>query len=270
MIKIRKDNPWVIFVVVLGLLIFLHGIGALRPVENFLLSLTKPFSSRLYSWGTSFRRSYAEKQETVDRQARIDALQSEVARLTVENSRCREIDSENRKLREQLHFSSSQAGRLVLANIIAQETAAESGEAGQNLLIDKGEKDGLRTGFGVMSETGLIVGRVIGLGDTTARICLTTSPGCQLAASVENESRTQGITDGDLGLTIKMSYIPQSEKVGVNDIIVTSGLGGNIPRGLVIGRVTQVMNETNEVWQSATIEPLVNLNDLTIVSVLIP
>ncbi len=270
MIKIKRDNPWIIFAVVFGLLIFLHSLGALRPLENGLLALAKPFSGRLYSWGTSFRRSYTQKQETNDRQARIEALQSEVARLTVENSRCQEVESENRKLRDQLHFSDSQSSRLVLANIIAQEAGVESGEAGKNLVIDKGIKDGLQSGLGVMSETGFIVGKVIEAGETTARICLTTSPGCKLAAAVENKTKTQGITDGDLGLTIRLDYIPQSETVAVNNIIITSGLGGSIPRGLVIGRVTQVRSESNEVWQTATIEPLINLDDLTIVSVLVP
>lgn len=270
MIKIKKNNPFVVFIVVLGLLIFLHSLGALRPLENLLLSLAKPLSSRLYSRGAAFNSSYSEKQQAADLQARVDYLTKEVTRLTVDNSRCQETGEENRKLRDQLKFLNNQSCRTVLANIIAQETIAETSDSGRNFVIDKGTKDGLQAGLGVTSETGVIVGKVVEAGETTAQICLTTSPGCKLAAAVENETKTQGITDGDLGLTIKMNYIPQSEKISPGNIIITSGLGGNIPRGLVIGRVTQVANESNEVWQAATIEPIVNLNNLTVVSVVIP
>jgi rod shape-determining protein MreC len=67
-----------------------------------------------------------------------------------------------------------------------------------------------------------------------------------------------------------MNYIPQLEKVTVGDTVVTSGLSEDIPRGLVIGRVTNVKSISNEVWQTATIEPLLNFKNLTVVSVVIP
>ena len=270
MIKIKKNNPLLGFIVVFGLLIFLHGLGALRPVENLLLTMVKPLSGRFYAWGTAFNHSYSGKQQVSDLQARVDYLSAEVARLTVDNSHCQEIEVENKKLRDQLNFVSNQKCQTVLANIIAQDTIAEAGDFGQNLVIAKGTKNGIHPGYGVTNESGIVVGKVLEAGETTARICLTTSPGCKLAAAVENENKTQGITDGDLGLTIKMNYIPQSEKIAAGNTVITSGLGGGIPRGLVIGRVTQVTSESNEVWQAATIEPIINLNNLTIVSVVIP
>ena len=67
-----------------------------------------------------------------------------------------------------------------------------------------------------------------------------------------------------------MNYIPQTEKINAGATVVTSGLGANIPRGLVIGRVKEVRSESNAVWTDATIEPLVDFNNLTIVSIIIP
>ena len=66
------------------------------------------------------------------------------------------------------------------------------------------------------------------------------------------------------------AVIPQSEKVSLDDIVITSGLGENIPRGLVVGKVILVNSESNEIWQSATIEPLANFDNLTLVSVILP
>jgi rod shape-determining protein MreC len=72
-----------------------------------------------------------------------------------------------------------------------------------------------------------------------------------------------------MGLTVVMEFIPQTEDIRTGDVVVTSGLERNIPPGLVIGKVTEVNNKSNEVWQSVNIEPLVDLDELTIVAVVI-
>lgn len=265
--KIKKNNPLVIFLVVGGLLIFLHGVGALRPLENIASSLTEPLTERLYRRGALFNHSYTEAQKKEDLNLRIEEQAREITRLTVADSRCREIEDENQKLRATLNFLGTNDFKAVTASVIAKENG---GEDSRGLIINRGFKDGLNVGLGVVSEEGVIVGQVVEIKDTTAKICLTINSNCQLAAALQNQTKTQGLTDGDLGLTIKMNYIPQLEKVAVGDTVITSGLGGSIPRGLVIGKVTQVHSASNEVWQEATIEPLVNLNNLTVVSVIIP
>ena len=267
MIRLKKNNPLLILLVVVGLLLFLHGIGVIRPLENLALYLIKPATSRLYSWGLSFRRSYEGETDQFKLNAQVDALSREVARLTVLNSKCAEISADNEKLRKAWQFFGDRENRPIAAAVLAKESSSDDS---QGLLIDKGVKDGLRSGLAVINESGVVVGKIVETKDVTARVCLTTSPNCQLAAAIQNQNKTQGITDGDLGLTIKMNYIPQLEKVVAGDIVISSGLGSDIPRGLVIGRVSQVRNESNEVWQEATIEPLVNFNDLTVVYVIIP
>lgn len=267
MMRIKKNNPVVIALAVVALLFFLHWTGLTRSGERTLLAAIQPIASRLYSWSSSISSSYASRREVFDFQAEIERLRREVAGLTVENSRFREIVEENEKLRKVLSFQDNQNFSAIVASIIAKE---EAGEDRRDLVINRGRQDGLRPGLGVVSDEGGVVGKVVEVKDRTAKICLVTSPGCRLAATVQNQLKTQGLTDGDLGLTIKMSYIPQLEKIAQDDLVITSGLDGDIPRGFVIGRVTQVMNESNEVWQEATIEPLINFNNLTIVSVIVP
>jgi len=270
MIRIKKNNPLLIFTVVLGLLVFLHSLGIIRPLENALLFLVKPVSSRLYTWGAGINSSYAENREKAELLSEINHLQQETNTLVIQDSHWREVEAENQKLRNQLNFISGNKFKVVLANIIAKEESFSVTEDNRDLIIDKGEKDGLHPDYGVLSPDGAIIGKIIEVSDVSSRICLITSPGCQLAASLQNEDKTKGITNGNLGLTINMNYIPQLEKIALGDTVITSGLGGNIPRGLVIGKVSEIKSESNEVWQAATIEPLVNLNDLTVVSIVIP
>jgi rod shape-determining protein MreC len=265
--KIKKNNPIFIFLVVVGLLLFLHGLGIIRPLENFLLFSAKPLAGRLFNWSSGVSQSYAERHSQEDLGAKVSALESEVARLTVLSSKCQETKEENAKLRSTLNFLSESGFQAVEASVIATESVAADS---RDLVIDRGARDNLSPGVVVVNEDGVVIGQVKEVKDNISSICLTTNTGCRLAASVQNQDRTQGITDGDLGLTIRMDFIPQLEKISEGDTVISSGLGGKIPRGLVIGKVTQVRNESNEVWQSATIEPLVDLDNLTVVSVIIP
>jgi rod shape-determining protein MreC len=86
----------------------------------------------------------------------------------------------------------------------------------------------------------------------------------------EAKERTTGVTEGDMGLTIKMQFVPQGENVKEGDIVISSGLEENIPHGLVIGKVIRVEKDSNEVWQSLVIESIVDLDELKIVSVIKP
>lgn len=271
MIKLRKKNPFFIFIVVLGLLIFLQLIGVLRPIERMLSFILQPISSGLYERGAKIGSSWEEKRSQEELIAEINNLQKELVSFAVSEADCSETLEENKKLRTQLNFNVNRGYNLILANIVAKEGGLlTTNGVSHEIVIDKGRKDGLYVDLGVLSEEGVIIGKIVDVKEDTSLVCLTTSPGCQLAASLQNEVRTQGITDGRLGLTIEMNYIPQLEKVNLGDTVITSGLSDNIPQGLVIGRVAGIKNESNEVWQSASIEPLLNFNNLTLVSVIIP
>ena len=267
--KIKKNNPILIFLVVFGLLVFLHATGILRPLEILFLNGVKPVSGQFYKWGNNFSRTYQDRESQASLSARVEALTNQVAVLTVANSEQKELFEENSKLRKQLKFINDNNFKAIAAAVIARESIAEDTEEGQDLIINRGTKDGIALGQGAVSEEGVIIGKINEVKETSAKICLTTSPECKLAAAIQNQTRTQGITDGDLGLTIKMNYIPQSEKINNGDTVITSGLGGNISRGLVIGKVSQINNHSNEIWQDVNIEPLFNLSTLTIVTVLI-
>lgn len=265
----QKKRTW-LWALIVVVLIFLHFLKVLAPIENLVINSVKPLTSFLYGSGLSIRQSYEEKKQQEDVLFKIDSLEREVAKLTVENAQFKELEQDNIKLRAQLNFLSANKYQNVLANVVSQNLVFDIKEGDQDIVIDKGLKEGIKEGVGVVDENGVIIGKISEVRDHISKICLTTNRNCKLAATIQNQNRTMGITEGDLGLTIKMNYIPQSEKINLGDTVITSGLGGNISRGLVIGRVSQINNRSNEIWQDVNIEPLFNLNNLTIVTVLIP
>jgi len=65
-----------------------------------------------------------------------------------------------------------------------------------------------------------------------------------------------------------MEYIPQEEAINVGDIVLTSGLGGVMPKGLVIGQVTEVQQMGYALFQSAIVRPAVDFSRLELVLVI--
>ena len=65
-----------------------------------------------------------------------------------------------------------------------------------------------------------------------------------------------------------MEYIPQEEQIDVGDIVLTSGLGGVLPKGLVIGQVTEVLQMDYALFQSATVRPAIDFSRLELVLVI--
>lgn len=267
---LNKKNPVFIFLVVLITLILFYSFSWLKPFEKVFNNYVNPAGRYLYNLGSFFNHGQLDQDSPEYLKLKLEEIQKELARLTVENSKQQELIEENKKLRAQLNFSSQKEFKVVAAEVVARESLFEGASERQDLVINRGISDGLSLGQGVVSEEGVIVGKIIEIKEASSKICLTTSDGCKLAATIQNQSRAQGTTDGDLGLTIKMEYIPQLEKISIGDTVITSGLGEKIPRGLVIGKIISIRNESNEVWQDATIEPLVNLNNLTVVGVIIP
>jgi rod shape-determining protein MreC len=82
-------------------------------------------------------------------------------------------------------------------------------------------------------------------------------------------SRANGLVKGQPDGSLLMEYIPLEEKVVAGDIVLTSGLGGDLPRSLVIGQVTDVTKRDIDLFQSAALRPAADLNRLEVVLVIL-
>jgi rod shape-determining protein MreC len=253
-------------IVVIILLIFLHWIKVLSPVEKLIGKITRPLFQKIYNTTAAWR----ENSQDVNWEEKAKGLETQVNDLTVANANLKNLENENQKLREYLDFFSTTKTNHLLANVIAQENFLDANKYGQNVIIDKGTKNNLEPGLVVVNGQGIVVGKILEVQDTSAKICLLTNESCKLAVTVLNQNRTIGVTEGNLGLTVKLNFVGQTEKINLGDIITTSGLEKNIPTGLVVGRISQINNNQNDVWQNINVEPLVNFDNLGIVSIVMP
>jgi len=270
-------KKYIYLAAVILLLLFLHYSKLLNPVESLLARGLEPIAKVFYSAGFSLSQTYFDQTTEVDLAADLRTARETINRLTAENVELKFLKEENATLRKQLNFLAKSGERYLMANIISRGELNDDTDHSQSIIIDKGSRDGLFAGLAVVSFTGpddssqgVIIGKIFNVKDNLAEIYLVTNKNCKLAAAILGEDKTSGIVAGELGLTIKMEFIPQTENIKAGDLVATSGLEQNIPRGLVIGRVTKVIKENNEVRQSAIIEPQINLDSLSVISILLP
>jgi len=241
----------------------LHPTGYLRPVEDAVFTVLAPLqysfqwiSARFADWAQTLR-------DLRTLQARVQDLEETVDRLMIENVRLREADIERTNLREQLQFK--------LANPTYESLGAEViGHDPSNLLhhliIDRGTNDGLAVGMPVVTARGL-VGRITSVYPQSARVMLLTDPASSVNALIQS-SRATGVVQGQGRRGLTMRFVEQSEQVEVGDIVLTSGLGGNFPKRLVIGQVTAVERNDVEMFLEVQVQSAVHFDRIEMVQVI--
>jgi rod shape-determining protein MreC len=169
-------------------------------------------------------------------------------------------------LREQTIIA-TQFQQLLAYQKIAPMTTLPARIIGRNvsnwyraIIINKGAREGIRPEMGVITEAG-VVGRVVRANPTTAIVLLLSDPNVAITGMVQH-SRDEGIIQGTPQGTIHMKYLPPLSPVKSGDPVVTSGLTGDFPRGLQIGRIQQVTKADTDLFQLGEIDPIVDFSKL--------
>lgn len=189
-----------------------------------------------------------------------------MGRLTIENVRLKDVEVENARLRRLLRFRQANPGLDVRGDRSSDASSAVTPRALRYLQIDLGSDHGIAPGMPVVSDVGL-VGRITDVNATSARVLLITDPNSSVNAIIQG-SRLIGVINGvDAGYP-HLNFLPQDATISPGDIVLTSGLAGNFPKGLVIGQVVDAVRHDYEMFQYAEVRPTVDFNRLETVLVI--
>ena len=260
-LKSKNSQTIVVILVVAGLL-FLALSGYLTPVFNLSLNPLISFQSWLSVRYLSAQDFLTEPRDITQLREQNAVLESQVTQLETQL-----IQLEERLGEAQVCFALLDFGRTnpqydyIAATVIGREISPFL----QYIIIDKGTDHGIRYGMPVVTQQGL-VGRVDAVIGPAARIKLITDStsvvNIRLKAA-ETEAQLLGSLTGDLALDM----IPLDENVEPGDIVLTSGLGGNYPPNIFVGQVLSVQTRENVLFQTATVQPIVDFNSISSVLV---
>lgn len=239
--------------IALCLILFLLRGPLLRLVAVF----ARPLAAA-GTWTTDRARAFCEAPD-------INTLREERDALAVDYAELELLRDENAELRSELGFVERRTERTVVSSIIARGPVEGEGL----FVIDHGSVDGIRPGMPVITGDGLLVGKVKSTTETTASVLPTTDLQSATAGALLTSARTIGLVQGMAHGLMQLAYIPNTEPVQKNDLIVTSGLEEGMVAGLVIGIVNDVTTDETAAFQTAILEPLRDLRRTSIVTVLV-
>jgi rod shape-determining protein MreC len=254
--KITRKNLIYLASGIVGIFLLSTFVPSARPLTlNILkspLSLLRLINREI--GGVVFYHRNMVQSERLRKQ--VDFLRQKVNSLN-------EVYLENKRLTSLLSLKQKSPHKAIAARIIARSPDSWSSA----VVIDKGSSSGIRQAAVAITYLGL-VGRVTETSTSTSKVMLINDPNLSISAIVQR-SRQEGLISGTLGSSLIMRYLPKDADIKINDLIITSGLTDNFPKGLLIGTVTDVGDEFSGLSRYAIVKPAVNLSNVEEVLIII-
>jgi rod shape-determining protein MreC len=219
--------------------------GHLRtdPIGPLLIAVMRPFQSGIQMTISGIRQVFLNYAALRGLTAENAKLKGRIQELEAERNRHLEDESINRRLRELMEFRLYLPSGAVTASVISNSASTWF----NILILDKGKKDGVEKGMGAVSPLG-VVGQVVSVTSRSAKVLLITDSHSGVDAVVQR-SRARGIVAGSLESGPIMKYVKRSDDLKEGDRLVTSGLDGVFPKGLLIGAVSKVNKKSFGLFQ---------------------
>jgi rod shape-determining protein MreC len=221
-----------------------------------MLEVLRPIQAGTANLGAGLRSFYHDYLNLVHVREENERLVAELARVKAEQARMAELEAENRHLTELLELRDVLGADAIAANVIASDATGIS----HTLILGQGSASGLRPGMAVLSNEG-VVGRIIETSRHASRVLLIDDHNSALDG-FDQRSRARGIVAGMVDDGVIMKYVGRSEDIKAHDTIVSSGLDGIFPRGLLVGTVSRVHREGPGMFLVVQLAPAVSFREL--------
>ena len=257
-----RNLQTIILIVVVSGLLFLALSGYFTPVFNLSLNPLISLQSWLSVRYLAARDFLTTPRDVTQLREQNVLLESQVTQLQTQL-----IVMEERLGEAQVCFALLDFGRTnpqysyIAATVIGREISPFL----QYIIIDRGTNHGVRYGMPVVTQQGL-VGRVDAVIAGAARVKLITDTTSVVNIRLQSagiEAQLVGSLTGDVSLDM----IPLDQVVEPGDVVLTSGLGGNFPPNVFVGQVLSTQRRDNALFQTATVQPIVDFESISAVLV---
>ncbi|MEX2247166.1 MAG: rod shape-determining protein MreC [Dehalococcoidia bacterium] len=254
-----RTLAWTGFIAIAAFVLMGAGrLTLLDPVENVTLGVTAPLQEGLSTatrpvadWVNNLTDAGELSRDNQRLREENERLINDLARAREETAQVQSIEDLEAVRRQFPEDSFLDAGVI----------ARDSSNLRSVVAIDRGRSDGLREGMIVVTEGRSLVGTISKTFDDYAWVTLITDPKSAVSAMVQ-ESRAEGVVAGNYGGSLIMEFVGQGAAVKEGDFVVTSGVGGGYPAGVVIGRVAKVEKAEQDLFQEVSVDHLASLAKL--------
>lgn len=260
----NTGNLRTLLIVLLVVGFFLLSIGGyLTPLYNFSLSPLISSQSWLSLRYLAFRDYFTAPRDIAELRERNSELEVQVSQLQSQIIELQERLGESQILYALLDFArTNPQHEYVAGTVIGREISPFI----QYIIIDKGSNQGIKYGMPVVTQQGL-VGRIDSVIANAARVQLISDANSTVNVQLQSgaiEAQLHGSLIGE----IVLDMIPQDAVIDTGEVLLTSGLGGNYPANIFIGQVLSIRKLDNALFQSASVQPIVDFSTLNAVLVI--
>ena len=242
--------------------------GQADPLSNMINVVVTPIRSGIASAADWMEGVYTYVFHYGELEAEITELRAQVAGLEEQVRQGEEASRENEQRRELLAL---QARRRDFVFESVKVTARSTSNWESTLTLSKGSTSGIQAGDCVITATGVLVGVVSETGTNWSTVLTLVDTDTSLGAQVFR-TKDLGVAQGDFSMMrenrLRLDYLPPDCDPMAGDIVVTSGLNGYYPSGLVIGSVEEVRLDDSGAASYATLIPAADFDALTEVFVI--
>lgn len=264
---LKRYGLWILFVtaviaVVLALLSFFSATSS--PLANLAGIVTTPFRAAYTSVSAWVEDKQNYYEDTTALKAEIADLKNQLAEMEAKVRQAERDSAENERLRT---FSNLRKQRRDLSDFEAATITEHSTSNWTSYLtLNRGTEHGVERNDCVVTESGYLVGVVSEVGANWCTVLNIIDTDTSLGAQVFRTDDI-GVAEGDFSLMsenrLRLNYLPAEARLLNGDLVVTSGLGGYYPSGLVIGSVEAVQTDDSGATAYAVLRPSVDFDALS-------
>jgi len=236
--------------------------GSPGILKRLVLEVTAPIEQGIHAGLDAVGGAWRRYLFLVGLEEENRQLRNRIAELQGELNTYREMSLEGSRLRKVLALEDSTVYPTVAARVVGKEGSSPF----RTILINRGTRDGVKDGLPVIAPDG-VVGRVIEASWNYAKVLLVTDYNSNIDALVQG-SRAQGILQGGGQRLSRLKYVQRTEEVKVGEAVITSGLGGMFPKGLMLGTVARADKKDPGLFQTIEVVPSVDFSKIEEVLVL--
>ena len=244
----------------------LRGVSVVDAFRTGTQAVLKPFQS-VASWIFSpVGNFFGDIANIGQANEKLDQLESENKKLRENLAEAQDINGELKQLEEVLDLAGRGGYKVVAAKVIA---FGDSGGFEKTVTIDIGSSSGISRDMTVISGKG-VVGVVKSTTTRSAIVQLTSDPGFRMGVRIAG-TQAMGILSGKGSSYFDLQLLDARSTVKQGDVLLTRGSAGNRPfvPGLPVGIVVSVDDAVGALTKSAEVQSFADLGALGIVSVIV-
>jgi rod shape-determining protein MreC len=224
--------------------------------HKFGLEIIGPLQTavaKVSNYGSSFWSNYLALLHVREEN---EQLRQELQQYKAANVQYREAVATNMRLQKLLELKESLPPPTLTAEIVGKDPSLWF----RTFTINRGSSDGVQKGMPVVTVEG-VVGQVLTSSPNYSKVLLATDPNSAIDV-ITQKTRVQGIVKGLGRDAFALHYVLKSAVVEKGDFMLTSGLGGVFPKGLMVGTVSEVRKSPRGMFQDIEIQPAVDFTQL--------